>query len=1048
MKKRLGLFLAVLMLMGSMTAAASQSTVAPNDVVYGYQKVDFENYAVGDKVITNGNNSADGLVNGTVVGDNTADTSFVIDGNETNKYIKITAKHDKVNDIAGYVTFNIKNNDSALNNDMDYFVLKMDIKNGDNETDAMNFLALMRNIRFNNGGKLFAAWSNNTVTGDYTLTNKYGWNEIMFVGEKSTGNLYVAVNGEIVGITATADAYKTAGTFYGGQFSTQYSNGTRTFCLDNMEIYGVRKDTNKVSCKLMKSENGNGIVYAEFTHPVNFTASNVSVTGGSASVSSVAFENGKYKINVANGDEGYTLKVSDVTDVYAAVCPTSELTVGKVLNQKYGYQKVDFENYAVGDKVITNGTKSADGKLSGSSMSGTAVVDTTFVIAGDENNKYVKITDDRTANNNNKLSFKMNNLDTSLNDTVDYFVLSADVKNGDDSNSASPYIKMARGIRLNNGGKLLPTVGGTQTSTGVSEFKLSNPYGWNKFMLVAEKNSGKLYTVVNGEIIDITVSNTNDTYKLTEKFYGLQFDTEYAGTGGTFYLDNMEIYGIKTDYTVNTCTVTPPSNGNGKVEISFSNPTKLTTDKITLNGDTAATVSDLGFENGKYIATLSGMEPNSSYSVTVEETTDIFGAKSELVSEMFSTGTLELEKAYLSTDARFTGKEDFEHYSTTGVFMSETGEKVTITDINTNKNITDIWSFTTGTNKKVETSLVKENDNTMLKMSVADVGTSDEVTNIFQPKPDTEWTNSVKGKIYVYSAKFKSGGENETPFYMTTFGSGLKIYFASGMAGFGDNTVKAFEPNEWVDFKYVIDWTGETMKHYAVFNGVVAGEYTGDIMKNDKAVIMQSAPRFSQMYAPKNKQNCSIYFDDIEIYTTSGIENNLTAEITKTDVKCGEGAYVKFNFPVAEFNASSVNGAVKTEYLSDGSWNIGFASSLSEGPNTIKLSNVTDIYGNTLKETTLTFNVVSGGKFEGITGKSAANGKVSIKTYNSGAPVTNVIIAVAGYSNDGKLTGIETKTAQTVGMGSNTFDFNNVGTADKYTAFIWNSAYAPLCTAK
>lgn len=1033
MKKRLGLFLAALMLMGSMAvSASSESTAAPNDVVYGYQKVDFENYSVGDKVITNGNNSADGKVNGSVGGSNTSDTSFVIAGDENNKYIKIT---DTDADGGNIVSFRMNNNDTALNDDMDYFVLKADVKN-----ESVGLLQMIRAIRsdYSNGTLSQAGGAAVTISGSHTLSNYTDWNEFMFIGEKATGNLYVVANGEITNITAeNINYYKNANDFYMTQFNTQYFSGTGSFYIDNMEMYGVKTSTNKVTCKLTAEANDNDTVYAEFNHPVNFTASNVSITSGSAAISSVTYENGKYKIKLANADDGYTLKVSGVTDVYESTCADTSLTVGKVLNKKIGYQKVDFENYKVGDKVITNGTNSADGKVQGY-IGDTSInsFDESYVIAGDENNKYVKMIDKATSSSKG-VNFKMMNKDEALNDDVDYFVLKADVKNGDNDANACVYLMTMRGIRYNNA--TLEKITGTWDN-----YSIKNARGWNNWMFIGDKANAKMYVVLNGEIIDVVCESSD--YTTAEKFYGSQFSTVYS-KGGTVYIDNMEMYGIKKEYTSNNCTITPNAE-NGQVEISFTNPTKLTADNIMISGDTEAKVSDLSFENGKYIATLSGIAANSSYSVGVLETADIFGVKSEFASEMFSTGSVEMAKTYLSTDARYTGKEDFEHYNTTGVFMSETGDNVAITDNNTGTKIEDIWSITTGTNGLVETSLVKEDANTMLKMFVADVGSTDEQTNILQMKPDKDWTNETKGKIYVYSAKFKSGGENETPFHSTSFGGGLRIYFKDGTAGFGSKQVKAFEPKEWVDFKYVIDWTGDVMKHYAVFNGVLIDTYSGDLVRDNVSSIWQSSPRFAQIYAAKNTTNCTIYFDDIETYTTSGIINNLTAEIAKDNVKCGEGAYVKFNFPVATLDVSSVNGATKTERLSDGSWNISFASALSEGENTITLSNVTDIYGNTLKTQTLTFNVVSGGTFEGITSRNAADGKVSVTTYNSGAPITDAIIAVAGYDNDGKLVGVEAKKAQTIGMGSNTFEFTNVGAADRYTAFVWNSAYAPLCPAK
>lgn len=1063
MKKRLGLFLAALMLMGSMTASAVlDSTVGPNDVYFGYQKVDFENYSVNDKIITNGNNSKDNMFYGAVFGNNSTDTSFVIAGDETNKYAKITVDHTS----GGYAQFKMYNRNDALNDEMDYFVLKADIKNGTTNDDAASYLAMVRNVRFNNGGKIFGI-ENNGFSGEKQLTNPHYWTECMFVANRKTGELKVIVNGEITNITGTGTSYDTADHFYGTQFMTQYSAAHEkdVICLDNMEMYGVKTAQNSVSVDLTSDEDNKSIVYADFTHPVNFAESNITVEG--ATLSSVSYADGKYKISVKDGNSGYSVKISGVTDVYGATCPDQTISVGAYVNKdvKYGYQKVDFEtytengtvkNYNVGDTVITSTGNSVDNTVSATVTAPTSYND--FVIASDGNNKYLKVTDtrkwDATAEKYlGNFTFKMkNNNTTELNeDNVDYFVLKADVKNGDDLDSATPYLKLMRTIRLNNGGGL-----STNVSSVTGAHTLTDKYGWNEYMFIGEKSTGKFYVVINGEIAGI--SGTSNDYKTQEKFYGLQFDTEYAtnvlADNSTIYFDNMEMYGLKSGECGNECTVTTPTDSN-KVEISFTHPTTLTTSDLSVMGNGDVSVANLTFENGKYVAEISGMEANSDYMITVAAVTSIFGAESLLTTKTFSTSTMALSKTYLAAAGdRFSGSEDFEHYSGLGTYVSADSTKVVaITDTAKGTDIKNIWSNSTGENGGVEYALVKEDDNTMLKISVPGEATvvekdgkkCGEATTIFQPSDPngfTDWTNLATGKVYVYSAKFKSGGENEAPFYLTSFGSGLSIYFGSGLAGFEGKTVKAFEPKTWVDFKYVIDCTGTTTKHYAIFNDVLIAS-----KEVETYAIKSSSPRFAQIYATTGAENTSLYFDDIEIYTTLGTAKNLTAEIAKDNVKCGEGAYVKFNFPVATLEASSVIGAVKTEYLSDGTWNIAFANALSVGENKITLENITDIYGNTLESTELSFNVVSGGKFEGITGKSVSNGTVTVKTYNSGAKVENVNIAVAGYEGN-KLTGIEVKKAATVGMGTDTFEFTKVGTATTYKAFVWDNNYAPLCEAK
>ncbi len=1036
MRKRLGLFLAILMITGCMNgAAAAESKAAANDAVYGYQSVDFENYKVGDVVITTpktgpGQFSADGMLYGCVEGNTTNDSAeFVIAGDENNKYIKIT---DKAPGGADYLNFRMVNNNSALNDDMDYFVLKADVKNGDDEASALSYLGLFRNIRFNNGGKL--ATLDGTIS--YQLPKNYGWDEYMFVADKANQKMYTVVNGVITDIVCTDGAYASQNSFYYLQFSTHHSGGVGTFYIDNMEMYGVKKATNEVSCTLTPDENNKNVVWAEFTHPVKFSESNITADG--ATVASVTYENGKYKITSTGTENGYSLIISGVSDVFGAVCPNTSLSVGADDNKKFGYQKVDFENYKVGDVVITTpktgpGQFSADGKLYGCVEGNTTNDSAEFVIAGDENNKYIKITD-KAPGGADYLNFRMVNNNSALNDDMDYFVLKADVKNGDDEASALSYLGLFRNIRFNNGGKLA-------TLDGTTSYQLPKSYGWDEYMFVADKAKGIMYTVVNGIITDIVC--TDGAYASQNSFYYLQFSTLYSGGVGTFYIDNMEMYGIKAEESKNICTVTPPAPGSNALEISFNYPTKLEKDNIIIAGGT--TVANLSFENGKYIAELSGLAANNEYTVIINSVENIFGVASETLVTSFTTSDLEMEKTYLKTDDRFNGKEDFEHYNNVGIIASETNSTVDIVSSVSGKNIKDIWPTWTGNKGGVEYSLVKDGDNTALKIGVPGIAKNDEFSTIFQPKPDISWKEAAAGKVYVYSAKIKSGGENESPFYVSPFGK-CQIYYQDGTVIMDSKKrQKAFEPGEWFDFKYIIDCTGDTMKHYAIFNGKVIGTCEGYVE------IKNSDPRFDASYAVAGAENCSLYFDDIEIYTTLGINGNLKAELAKSEVKNGEGITVKFNYPVLNFTTANVSSADEIDdvkQLSDGTWQIRFKAPLAAGSHSVVLSGISDVYGNTLDSAELSFNVVSSGSFEGISKMYVTADNVVIETSNTGAPIENASVIAAGYDAGGKLTAIEIKAAQTVKMGNDTFEFNSIGKADNYKAFIWNSSYAPICSSE
>ena len=416
-----------------------------------------------------------------------------------------------------------------------------------------------------------------------------------------------------------------------------------------------------------------------------------------------------------------------------------------------------------------------------------------------------------------------------------------------------------------------------------------------------------------------------------------------------------------------------------------------------------------------------------------------------------------MKKNYL-TVSKFLGYDDFESYDGLGVIRNyENGDNTvtTITNKKTGYKIDDAWTM--DSKGWAEYELVKDGDNTVLKISVPGEAEGTECSTILQPDCEVgNYTNDVKGNVYVYSFKFKSGSETEDAFGETAIEDFVNpINLADGsvsMAG-GDPT-HAFEKGKWVDFKYVIDWTGENQIHYAIADGKVVGT-----LEKNLPEIKSSTPRIAVLNAIEGAVDSAFYIDDIEVYTTHGVKGNLSVLSAAEEIKSGEGLTVEFNSPVGNITGENIEGAPadidSITSLGANKCVINFKEALAEGSYTIKLKNVEDVYKNTLSEKEISFNVVSGGKFEGISDVMVSAKKTGDNTYktaavitanNTGKEISGAKAYVAAYDASGKLIGI-LQNDITVKMGIREYVLNGSLKGDSYKTFIWGADFKPLCKA-
>lgn len=233
-KKVLAAACALAMLPTAVPAFAAGSGLDFDDEtgLIAYMSEDFEDCEV-DDVITAKMESGAAPYTGAGI------TNQIVDDNG-NKVIKIT----KGANIGGNT--GIKIDPSAkMPADVDYWVQKFDLKNGDNYDNRYPNISLMLQFRVD------GTWLGFPDNNNKKDINSYDWNEYMFIakadGSKKTK---LILNGVDMGDT-TANRASTAMTFYGLQvIEMENKDFERVMYVDNMEVFGFNLD---VSCALDKN---------------------------------------------------------------------------------------------------------------------------------------------------------------------------------------------------------------------------------------------------------------------------------------------------------------------------------------------------------------------------------------------------------------------------------------------------------------------------------------------------------------------------------------------------------------------------------------------------------------------------------------------------------------------------------------------------------------------------------------------------------------------------------------------------------------------------
>lgn len=790
-----------------------------------------------------------------------SDLTYEIADDNGNKVMKITRAADGSHN-AGIKLLPVE----GTLDDADYWVVKYDLKNGDtypfytyengagtfgNEYPYINQQQQFRNdgesIEFPKGSKI-------------TFTPRE-WHEFMFIGNKATGNVRLVLDGKDCGETA-CERISSAGNFFGVQI---YDNNSgrpyaHVMYVDDMEIYGIKSESHKATATLT-ADNENSKVYVEFDYPVTgFDASKVQTSGGTVTGVS-ALADGRYEIALEGLAMGrtYTVSVAGVTDVFGATVDSASTeiagTESTLADGIFGKVSADFEKFTVGQVFAGDPERGV--------ISIETAADLKYEIAADNGGKVMKIT--RTAGGSSRAGIKLLRGSESLDD-ADYWVVKYDFKNGDSAGNEFGYLQHQLQFRNN---------GESVSWPDDSNKKPYTAYQWHEYMFIGNKATGKIRLVLDGK--DYGEQNCERISSASD-FFGVQIYDMYSSNANacTMYVDNMEIYGVKSADRQAAVVLSADEN-EGKIYAEFSAlAADFDASKVTIDGGAKITGVAYDETSGKWVISYDEYKAGAEYNVAVASVTDIFGAKTEASAIKFKAPKVKMPKTYLTTQT-FLGYDDFEGYNGTGAFETKAQTPVSITRKSDNTSIKDIWSNSTGSADTVECSLADDGTgNHAYKISATAGAVKDQMSGIFQPvyfgEPYyADWTEQCKGKYFVYELKFRGGSATEDAIgaqIFETLDGALTLDYGNGTADVNINGKttsyeNAFKVKEWNTLQYVVDCSRETAKTYLLINGKLLAASV--ITDSAKVSLRSNNPRMGSCYL-SGKAGASVYFDDVAIY--------------------------------------------------------------------------------------------------------------------------------------------------------------------------------------
>ena len=750
---------------------------------------------------------------------------------------------------------------SGTLDDADYWVVKYDMKNGDNAQNEYGYL--WHQLQFRNNG-VSIEWPNSDNKVNYEA---YKWHEYMFIGNKATGKIRLVLDGKDYG-EQTCNRIASVDNFYGVQIYDMYSSNANacTMYVDDMEIYGIKSGAHKATATLT-ADSANSKVYVEFDYPVtDFDASKVQTSGGTVT-GVAALADGRYEIALEGLAMGktYTVSVAGVTDVFGTTVDSASTeiagTESTLADGIFGKVSTDFEKFTVG-QVFAGDPEPGVISTEGAS-------DLTYEIAADNGGKVMKIT--RTAGGSSRAGIKLLRGSESLDD-ADCWVVKYDFKNGDSAINEFGYLLQQLQFR-NNG----DSIEWPNSSNKV----FYAAHQWHEYMFIGNKATGKIRLVLDGK--DYGEQNCERISSASD-FFGVQIYDMYSSNANacTMYVDNMEIYGVKSADRQAAVVLSADEN-EGKIYAEFSAlAADFDASKVTIDGGAKITGVAHDDASGKWVISYDEYKAGAEYNVTVASVTDIFGAKTEASAIKFKAPKVKMPKTYLTTQT-FLGYDDFEGYNGTGAFETKAQTLVSITRKSDNTSIKDIWSNSTGSADTVECSLADDGTgNHAYKISATAGAEKNQLSGILQPSYDTNWTEQCKGKYFVYELKFRGGSDTEEPLgsqYFEILDGALLLDYVKGTAtvtanGKTTSYKNAFKVKEWNTLQYVVDCSRETAKTNLLINGKLFGAFTVSSVD-----LRNGNPRMGSCYL-SGVAGAAVYFDDVAIYA---IDPLAISQVTAAD---------------------------------------------------------------------------------------------------------------------------------------------------------------------
>lgn len=575
-------------------------------------------------------------------------------------------------------------------------------------------------------------------------------------------------------------------------------------------------------------------------------------------------------------------------------------------------------------------------------------------------------------------------------DKKDYLVIQTKIMNGgnDASNTNNKPFNYMYGIssnvRISNASVQLANLSGITGSAPVPANE------WYEYMLVFNTATKEMQVVIDGQPTAIKATITDDLYtNLGGRYFSDPASTNYIGEEKKVALfDEYHVYGVAAGENKLTCT---GKQGEGNTAVwEFSNPVSLTEDNITVSG--GATVSGITYADGKYTVSLANTEAASSYTVTLNNVSDVFGHT--LSNESVTVNTVAVPRTHY-------GSDDFEDGALSADFTQGDGAPV---------GGTATWSVTD----------TMKNDGSPTKAYMVDIvrsGDSGKVT-LNNCKLVPAKGSFKSNRYFVFKAKLRFGepdGSNAAEsvnFCGTTVRRDGAVTVSSGVSLSGQNETynDCFRSGDWAEV------TAAIYLDPAVSNGAtkayisIDGKYICEYKHNLNAGAVLSGRAGIMTITGASEDVSRLYIDDISMYTID--KEPVAAELLSVADSAlrftTEHALVGFApESVKSVTVDGIPAAVSAVSENNGVYSVILSDPVAVGSEvSVLLECVTDVAGNTSQLLELSGEAEAPAIVK--SSLRAADG-MDFLTVNSACQKQESVLFFASYDAEKRLVGVDSQ---------------------------------------